>query len=154
MRVISPARGVTALAVALILLLVSAEASANETTLFDSQGNATAYFVQRSLTIFLWNGTPVAYLQPKSWGADYAVYGFNGDHLGWLDDGVVRDHDGYAVGFVKGAVTNVLTRIEPIKRLKRLEPLRGLRRLEPLQPLFRNSFSRVPLEDFLLRGAR
>lgn len=136
------------------LFSVCALASANETTLFDSRGNAVAYIVERSGTIFLFSGTPVAYLHQKSFGADFAIFGFNGQHLGWFDDGIVRDSDGYAVGFRRGAVSNVIPRVEPIKRVKRIEPVRRPRRLEPLQPFFRSSFSRVPLEEFLYLGIR
>lgn len=147
-------RSLITLCIGIVTFSTFALAAANETTLFDSSGKAVAYVVDRSGTIFLFDGTPVAYMHPKSSGAAFAVYGFNGQHLGWFDKGIVRDGDGYAVGFIRGAVTNVTPRIEPLKRLKRLEPMRRMRRLEPLQPLFRNTFSRYALEDFLRLGVQ
>jgi len=62
---------------------------------------------------------------------DFHIYGFNGKHLGCLDDGLVVDHDGDVVGFVEGAL-NVLTELESLKSLKSLRPLKSLRELTPL----------------------
>jgi hypothetical protein len=80
------------------LILSSLQISAEEITLFNSNGEAIAYFDtdDEDLTIYMWNGTPVAYLDPD--GDIFDIYGFNGKHLGWYDDGIIRDHDGYAVG--------------------------------------------------------
>jgi len=44
------------------------------------------------MTIYLWDGKPVAYFSREN--AD--VYGFNGMHLGWFVGGIVRDHVGNA----------------------------------------------------------
>lgn len=80
------------------------------------------------------------------------VYGFNGSHLGWLEEGIIWDHDGNGVGFIKGAV-NKLTRLESLKGLKELKPPKSLKELVPLKPLKSKSWSRTPLELFLLSGA-
>ena len=72
--------------VALTVALLASTAVAQELTLFDSSGNATAYIAMNDgMTIYLWGGTPVAYLHPRRSGTPYSVYGFNGDHLGWFD---------------------------------------------------------------------
>jgi hypothetical protein len=41
------------------------------------------------------------------------VYGFNGKHLGWFNDATILDHDGNAVGYVKGEIS-MLTHLEPL----------------------------------------
>lgn len=129
-------------------LLFSSFAYAREITLFNREGTAIAYIdTNEELTIFLWNGTPVAYLEKSS------IYGFNGKHLGWFNDGIVRDHQGNGVGFIEGAVSK-LTKLEPLKSLQKLTPLRSLQELEPLEPLSRDSWSRTPLDLFLLQGAK
>ena len=66
-------------------------------TLFDSKGEAIAYIdTSDELTIYLWDGDPVAYLY------DYDhIYGFNGKHLGWFIDGIVWDNKGNVVGFIE-----------------------------------------------------
>ena len=125
----------------------------DEISLFDSNGRPTAYIdVENEMTIYLWNGHPVAYLVPSNDG--FSIYGFNGNHLGWLDDGIVRDHKGLGVGFVKGAVSNVQTKLEPLKKLKKLTPLKSLRKLEPLRPLDKPKFSDIPLKIFLGLGSK
>ena len=121
-------------------------ALARDVALFNSDGEAAAYIdTDDELTIYLWRGKPVAYIDDKS------IYGFNGKHLGWLDEGIIWDHKGYAVGFIKGAV-NKLTKLEPLKGLKQLKPLKSLQSLEPLEPLHRNQWSPMPLEVFLGMG--
>jgi len=42
----------------------------------------------------------VVYLDPE--GNALAIYGFTGKHLGWNEDGIVRDREGYVVGFREG----------------------------------------------------
>jgi hypothetical protein len=122
-----------------------------ETTIYDADGDATAYIAaDDGLTIYLWGGKPVAYLVGD--GGAYSIYGFNGSHLGWLEDGIVRNHRGDAVGFLKGAVS-MITGVEPLKGIKELKPLKSLRELAPLKPAYSQRFSRTPLTLFLAAGA-
>jgi len=104
-----------ALLLAVILLplwMLISNAYAREISIYDSEGEAVAYIdTSEDFTIYLWKGKPVAYLDGSS------VYGFNGKHLGWFKDGIIWDHKGYGVGFVKGAV-NKLTKLEKLKGLK------------------------------------
>jgi hypothetical protein len=88
----------TILLLTIFFIGVSMTSKAEEITLFNSEGEAIAYIDadDDDLTIYLWNGTPVAYLDPS--GDAYNIYGFNGKHLGWFEDGIVRDHEGYGVG--------------------------------------------------------
>ena len=39
------------------------------------------------MTNYLWNGRPVAYLDPDPLNTGFNVYGFDGTHLGWYDGG-------------------------------------------------------------------
>lgn len=121
-------------------------ARATEITIFDKQGEAVAYLdTDEENTIFLWSGRPVAYVTGKS------IYGFNGKHLGWLDQGIFYDHDGYGVGFFENA-TSTRTQLESLKGLKQLKPLRSLKASEPLRPLFSIYWANTPLELFFLEG--
>jgi hypothetical protein len=77
-------------------LLVPAISYAREISLYDDAGEAVAYIdTSDEMNIYLWGGEPVAYMDGES------IYGFNGKHLGWLKKGVIRDHEGYAVGFIE-----------------------------------------------------
>jgi hypothetical protein len=123
---------------------------AEQITLFNSSGVATAYIdTDDALTIYLWNGTPVAYLVTN--GDSFHIYGFNGKHLGWYEDGIVRDHSGYAVGFQKGATT-VYTQYEPYKSYKQYKPYKSYKEYAPYKPYYRTNFSNESLSLFLSKG--
>ena len=125
----------------------------DEISLYDSAGTATAYVAEK-LTIFLWSGKPVAYLDKDSSGG-FHVYGFNGKHLGWFVGGVLRDHQGKAIG----AVAEVLTtppRFDPFKNFKLFKPFKSFKSFKEFalfRPAFRNTWSPTSLKVFPLRGA-
>lgn len=142
-----PARTL-ALLLLVAFLLVPAVSQAMEQSLYDPDGEAVGYMDTRDqMSIYLWDGQPVAYLDGPS------IYGFNGRHLGWLKDGIVIDHDGYAVGFAEGAF-NRPPRLERLKGVQQLAPLRALPEFEPLEPLQRGRWSDVPLAVFLSMGKK
>ena len=124
-------------------------ASNNEVTIFDSNGDAKAYITEDDLTIYLFSGKPVAYLYPSR-GA-FNIYGFNGKHLGWFEEGIIRNHKGNAVGFIEGAV-NIYTNYEPYKSHKEYKPYKSYREYVPNKPYYTNKFSSVPLNLFLSSG--
>ena len=137
----------------LILLLIFPIFSlAQEISLFDSEGDAIAYIDtdDEDNTIYLWNGTPVAYLSAKS--SYYDIYGFNGNHLGWFEDGIVRNQDGDAIGFQKGAVSGVYTKYEPYKSYKKYKPYISYKSYAPYKPYYSNRFSSESFVLFLKRG--
>ena len=81
------------LPVLLAAAVSSGAAYAEEITLYDSEGNAAAWIdTSDRNTIYLWSGEPAAYLRKD--GSVPDIYGFNGRHLGWLEKGIVRDHEG------------------------------------------------------------
>lgn len=133
------------------ILLGSHNVIAEEITLFNSEGEAIAYIDAEDddLTIYMWNGTPVAYLDPDGWG--FHIYGFNGKHLGWFEDGIIRNHEGYAVGFIEGA-TSVYTKYEPYKSYRKYKPYKSYKEYAPYKPYYKSQFSNEPLSLFLLKG--
>ena len=131
-----------------ILLVSSNTIFAKEITLYDSDGEADAYIdTDDEMTIYLWKGKPVAYLDSDS------IYGFNGKHLGWFEDGIIWDHKGYAVGFIKGAV-NKFTKFEKFKGFKKFKPFKSFQQLEPIKPIYKSQWSNIPLELFLEIGSK
>lgn len=135
----------------MIVMLVCAsteQAPAEQITLFDSSGTAIAFMdTQEQMAIYSWRGQAVAYLEGNS------VWGFNGKHLGWFSKGIIRDHNGYAVGCVRGAIA-ISYRPEPPKGLRGVRPSRSLQELKPLKPLTNNTWSATPLSLFLALGRR
>jgi hypothetical protein len=120
-----------------------------EVTIFDSNGESTAYVDLGELTIYLWNGTPTTYLEPV--GDDFNIYGYNGEHLGWLENGIIRNHEGLIVGFSKGSL-NIQTKNEPFKPSKRNKPFKSPKKFAPYKPFSKNKFSSEPLSIFLMLG--
>jgi hypothetical protein len=120
-------------------------------SLYDSQGNAVAYIdTDDGNTIYLWGGRPVAYLYSDN--ANVNVYSFNGKHLGWYINGILRDHSGDAVGFIKGAVSSIYLKYESYKGYKEYKPYKGHREYTPYKPYFTSNFSNTPLSLFLQMG--
>jgi hypothetical protein len=135
-----------------IILGLSSKAFSKEITLFDKDGDAVAYIADdEDATIYLWDGTPVAYLESN--GNAFHIYGFNGKHLGWFEDGVVRDRGGYAVGFIKGAI-NKTTKYEPYKGYKKYKPYKSYTQYAPCKPYYKSQFSGTYLSLFLKAGAK
>ena len=145
------------LSMALILFCIFPVAAwAQEITLFDSEGSPRAYIDldDEDCTIYLWDGTPTCYLTVADGFYEYFnIYGFNGKHLGWLEDGIIVDHNGYAVGFVKGAISKY-TQFEPYKSYKKYKPYKSYKQYAPYKPYFKRLFSSEPLGLFLLRGSK
>ncbi len=137
------------LVVILFLVSVQVFASDEEVTLFDGAGKPVAYIAEE-LTIYLWSGKPVAYLHSDS--GKLHVFGFNGKHLGWFVKGIVRDHEGNAVGAVKQTFRSSVE-YEPYKSHKQYKPYQGYREYAPYQPYLSTSWSEMPLRLFLLQGA-
>jgi hypothetical protein len=122
---------------------------ASEVTLFGSDASAVAYIAD-DLTIYLWSGEPAAYLYENPAGG-FHVYGFNGKHLGWYASGVLRDHNGLAVGarkemFAGGA------KAEPFKGFKQFKPFKSFREFAPFRPFFVSRWSDTFLDEFLMSG--
>jgi len=109
---------------------------------FDSRGRAAAYIaIDDLLTVYLWSGTPAAYLQRQ--GADeFDVYGFNGKHLGWFVDGVVRDHAGRVSCATAARMEK--TQLEPFKGFKEFKPFKSFTEFSPSKPLFRDVWAPIP----------
>ena len=106
-------------------------------TFYDCDGAPVAY-TEDNETIYLFTGEPVAYFYEN------AVYSFSGVHLGWFENGWIRDLHGSCVFFSEdstGGPLKPLKQLKPLKSLKQLKPLRSLRELKHLKALNRLSWS-------------
>ncbi|MFL5730069.1 MAG: 4-fold beta flower protein [Cytophagaceae bacterium] len=118
-----------------------------ELNLYDTQGNALAYVdCKDQYTIYLWDGTPVAYLYLNN--NLFHIYSFNGNHLGWLVNGVVYDHDGSIVGCSKD-VCPIMYQFEPMKEFKKIKPAKRMKNGEPFTPMITGLWSDLTLAIFL-----
>ncbi len=140
--------------IAIGLLCLNTQLYGQDLDVFNEQGNPTAYFdlQDEDQTIYFIDGKAVAYLHLAD--TIYQVYGFNGLHLGWYHNGVLRDKEGFMVGCVDGAcyvIPRVGNYIRPFKQLK---PFKSFRDLPSFQPNFIDLFSKLSLYEFLLDGVR
>ena len=114
---------------------------------YDSRGRAVAYVDEdENLTIYLWDGKPIAYLDEDS------VYGFNGKHLGWLKGDAIYDHDGNIVAALPEAFQSPVS-AAPAKSFKQFAPFKAFKEFKPFKPFFGMSWSDVPAKVFFLRGS-
>ncbi len=134
--------------IALLVLGSSAHAD-DEVSLFDGLGRPAAY-AAADLTIYLWSGKPVAYLERDSGASGFHIYGFNGKHLGWLVGGVARDHEGNGACAVKEALGR--TELEPLKPFKQFKPFKSFKEFAPFRPFFSRAWSETPCRFFLAEG--
>jgi hypothetical protein len=138
--------------VLIVVLAASFASLAQQVSLFDREGEARAYIdFDEDATIFLWDGTPVAFIEKD--GREMCVFGFNGRFLGWYEDGIVYDKNGYVVGARKGAIS-MMTRIERIKSIQKITPIRPITPITPIQPILKSSWSNASLAEFLWSGKK
>ena len=70
-----------------------------ETSLFNKSGEPVAYIGDDfNNTIYLWDGTQVAYLYHEE-----HVYGIDGRHLGRFIQKILYDDQGFRIGFTSGS---------------------------------------------------
>ena len=135
-----------------LTILTVSSLSAQQISLYDSEGEARAYIdYDKDATIFMWDGTPVAFVEKD--GRDLCVFGFNGSFLGWYVDGIIYDKKGYAVGARKGAVS-MMTKMERMKSMQRMTPMRPMTPMTPMQPMLKSSWSNTSLTEFLYFGKK
>ncbi len=136
----------------LFLAVLSHCALAQQVSLYDSEGEAVAYIdYEEDATIYLWNGSPVAFIAKD--GSDVCIFGFDRSFLGWYENGVVYDKEGYTVGSRKDAL-NMFYRMEPFKGFAKLAPLRPITPFTPLKPFWKNQWSDATLTEFLYLGGK
>jgi hypothetical protein len=123
-----------------------------EITLFDNQGEACAYIdFDEDATIFMWDGTPVAFLDKD--GNDICVFGFRGSFMGWYENGIIYDKNGFPVGARKGSL-NMITKMERMKGMQQMIPMTPMRAMTPMKPFWKNSWSSTSLTEFLYFGRK
>jgi hypothetical protein len=117
-----------------------------DTTLFNRDGKPVAYIAEDGESIYTWDGRPVAYIYQDK------LYGWNGRHLGWFQDGTVFDIFGYRAGFVKNK-SPVPVQLEPVKLPRQPAPPRQNRQEPAVKPpSMHYGYSSKLLEDLLARG--
>ena len=118
-----------------------------ERTLYNKNGDAAAYITtDYHETIYLWDGSPVAYLYD-----DEHVYGMNGRHLGWFTDDILFTNNGERIGFTSRSCPVSIAK-EPIKTEKKARHEIQPRWAAPPLPKLLFNLAEQDLTDFLKEG--
>jgi hypothetical protein len=118
-----------------------------EFNLYDPQGNPLAYIdCKDQYSIYLWDGTGVAYLYLNN--NLFHIYNYNGNHLGWFVNGIIYDHDGSIVGCGKD-ICAIMYQFEPQKEFKKMKPIKKMKNGEPYTPMVNGLWSDITLALFL-----
>lgn len=143
---------------ALFSFFLAAIAKSEDIALFDRHGEAVAYIAtDKEMTIYLWDGEPVAYLvntetseNPKS--DLFSIYGFNGKFLGRLKGGILRDKNDNVTGFIRGVINIATSKLQK-KGSKSKIPNRYMKEIAPMEPIvFSMGWAGISLYNFLEMG--
>ena len=119
----------------------------SETTIFNRKGYPVAYITSDyRQTIFLWSGTPVAYIYELE-----HVYGINGHHLGWFRNDILFNNNGERIGFLFSTCPVAIAK-ETVKGKKQVVEKIRLRWRAQSHPKFVFNFADQDLKDFLTEG--
>ena len=116
----------------------------SETTFYDQKGSPIAY-TQDGTHIYTFSGKPVAYLHGNS------VYSYDGNHLGWFENGWIRDNSGNCVFYTnsaKGGPVKPVKSVKPIKSVKSIRPIKSVKSIAPVKSVFTLSWSNLSGEHF------
>ncbi len=109
-------------------------------TFYDYRGVPVAY-TEDNETIYLFTGEPVAYFYEN------AVYSFSGVHLGWFENGWIRDLSGACAFFTENATgagpVKPVKHVCPVKRIKHVKPVKCVRRINRIKAINTLSWSRL-----------
>ncbi|WP_299599451.1 4-fold beta flower protein [uncultured Microbulbifer sp.] len=104
---------------------------------YDQSGSPIAYS-EDGIHIYLFTGQPAAYLSGNT------VYAFSGAHIGWFEDGWIRDTRGGCAFFsesAKGGPVKPVKHVKPVKGVKHVKPVKGVRAVKSVKAVKSLSWS-------------
>ena len=114
-------------------------------TFYDYHGVPVAY-TEDNETIYLFTGEPVAYFYENT------VYSFSGVHLGWFEDGWIRDLYGACVFYTENATGSGPVKpvkcVRPVKCVKYVKPVKCVREIKRVKAVNTLSWSRLSGTSF------
>ena len=114
-------------------------------TFYDCYGVPVAY-TEDNETIYLFTGEPVAYFYEN------AVYSFSGIHLGWFENGWIRDLFGASVFYTENATGSGPVKpvrcVRPVKGVKYVKPVKCVREIKRVKAVNTLSWSRLSGTSF------
>lgn len=114
-------------------------------TFYDRHGQAIAYLSDDGKSIYLYSGSPVAWLSKDS------VYSYSGRFLGWLENDWIIDTTGHYAFFSEkstGGPARPARQARPARGARGARPARGAREARPARPAKSISWSEISGEQF------
>ncbi len=112
--------------------------------LFGQQGYSD-YFIYGNDRIVRPNGSSLAWIDKQG-----NVYGYDGNHLGWYENGCIRGHDGGVMAWQRNAknlgVIPPIPQIPPILSIPKIEPIRPIPSIPPIKPIPKLDWSHYGLD--------
>ena len=105
---------------------------------YNYEGEPIAYCDDKE-KIYLFSGEPVAYFYND------LVYNYNGDELGWFENGWIRDLYGQCVFYTKEASGG------PVKPVCRITPVKAVRRVPIVKAVPQYRWSNLSNEKFFMQ---
>lgn len=118
--------------------------------LYDKKGKPIAY-IENNEDIYLFTGEPVAYIYNNE------IFGFNGFHIGWFENGWMRDLDGRYVLYTRnayGGPIKPVVKVAPIKKIKKIKPIKKIKKLSKIKKTSLFSWSNLEGKEFLKNGIK
>lgn len=122
------------------LMLVSFVIDTSAQTFYDNAGKPALYYNSANNILFDYSGNPRFYFTFDNL-KKINVYDFEGRHIAWLSEGIIRDHEGRILASQNGRIINITYALEPIKPIEKIAPLKKIEQIAPIQPIFKNEFS-------------
>jgi hypothetical protein len=120
-------------------------------TFYNKNGNPIAY-TDDHVHIYLFSGKPAAYLDEDT------VYGFNGKHIGWFENGWIRDLNGACVFFTESSTDSGLVKpvkhICPVKCVKHVLPVKCVKQIKRVRSINQLNWSIHSDESFFINNIR
>ncbi|MDN7865052.1 hypothetical protein QZM19_16810 [Burkholderia multivorans] len=101
--------------------------------LYQKNGAVYAWLDETSGRILDLRGKNLAFVDGDS------VYGWNGRHIGWWQDGHIRDQNGAVAMFTDVAsnlgVVAPVKAVRPVQPIKSIAPIRPVKSVKPIRPV-------------------
>lgn len=119
-----------------------------EITFYDHIGRPVAY-IEDGEHIYTFSGKPCAYLYEGKY-----VYKYDGHHIGWFENGWVRDLEGACVFFTENAgnagLAKPFRQFKPFKSFKQLKPMKCIREIPRMKTVNMMKWSNKSGEQFFV----
>jgi hypothetical protein len=110
---------------------------------YNVNGNPIIYYNANKNVFFDYSGTPLYYISYSN--NKRHIYNFKGEHIGWREDKVFRDHAGKIMASYKDGLSNIIYKIQPIKPIEQIIPIKAIEQIPPIVPIWRNESSNYAL---------